>query len=108
MMISSDPSLDDTTYQPNWYKEGDGFNKSHHQVPTQTTAMDNIISTHISAATLLCAKFEGNKIYWIQEGIPTGLQVQILQGHRCHSCQEGQPQVPQVPSQRPHPSQMPQ
>ena len=88
MMISLDQSLDDTTHQLNWYKEGDRFNRFHHQAPAQETkapAMNTIISIPIIKATLLCTKIKGDKVYWIHEGIPTGLHTK---GCSCRFCKD--------------------
>jgi hypothetical protein len=104
MTISADQSLDDTTYQPNWYKEGDRFNRFHHQVPaqeTETPAMNNVISFPISKALLLCTVMNGDKLYWTHEGIPNGLHTKecsckfcknvdisctIKDNRKCHKC----------------------
>src|SRR4051812_17253535 len=88
MMMSCDQSLDVIMYQPNWYKEGDGFNKSHHQVPAQETkapTMNTIIGIPIKKATLLCTEIVGNKVYWIHEGIPIGLHTK---GCSCKFCKD--------------------
>jgi hypothetical protein len=104
MTISRDQSLDATTYQSNWYKEGDRFNKFHHQVPaqeTKTPAMNKVISFPISKAILLCTMMNGDKLYWTHEGISNRLHTKecsckfckivdtsliIKDNCKCHKC----------------------